>query len=380
MTASTKHGCVAAVAGVFLSSIGCESSAGAGYIAVMNVEALSGAQFPALTAADLDGDGDVDLAASGVGVTVLVGNGDGTFRSGASYDGDFVPDFVLASDFNGDGNADLMTAAGFAGIHVLLGQGAGAFGSPMMVDAGNSVVSPTLAAGDFDRNGTTDVAVASAYNFQLAVLSGNGDGTFQTPSEVVVPQRAGMAVVAADFNGDDKLDLAVRQDATDGVVVLLGQGDGTFPSQKDAPVSDHATAVFAVGDLNGDGLLDAAVAADFLDDTGVNVVCQLGALLGNGDGTFQAGGVVMLDSWGCRNLVAGDFNGDGKLDLAVVSDKTTILLGNGDGTFGRPIVNANVGGIDPHIAVAADFDGDGRSDLAFASGWDVRIILGRTVQ
>ncbi len=110
------------------------------------------------------------------------------------------------------------------------------------------------------------------------------------------------------------------------------------------------------GDFTGDGRLDLAVA-----NSGDNTVS---VLLGNGDGTFQPQ-VTYAVGWRPDAIVAGDFTGDGHLDLAVAnsSDNTvSVLLGNGDGTF-QPQVTYAVG-IDPDAIVAGDFTGDGRTDLA----------------
>ena len=168
------------------------------------------------------------------------------------------------------------------------------------------------------------------------------------------------AVVAADFNGDHKIDLAVATMGgfpNDQVVIYLNNGDGTFQPPKSFAVG---TAVFAMiaGDFNGDGKIDLI--------TGQTESKDLSVLMGNGDGTFQkavsypAGGAV-------GGLVAADFNGDGKLDIAVANQSPgslSILLGHGDGTFGaastQSLGMALVG------ITAADFNGDGKLDLAIA--------------
>jgi hypothetical protein len=141
---------------------------------------------------------------------------------------------------------------------------------------------------------------------------GKGDGTFTSaPGSPISLGTSLSAVVAADFNGDGKLDLAVTDSTTNTVTVLLGNGDGTFGPPSAISVGNGPVAIVA-GDFNSDGKLDLAVVND-LDGT-------VTLLLGNGDGTFaQAAGSPYAVGTGPSQIVAADFNGDGKLDLAVVT-------------------------------------------------------------
>jgi hypothetical protein len=164
-----------------------------------------------------------------------------------------------------------------------------------------------------------------------------------------------------DFNGDGKLDLAGV--ASYGFWVALGNGDGTFqPAQNFACGGPCGPGMVVVGDFNGDGVLDLAVAVeDDLNDYG-----RVWVLLGNGDGTFQSPLAVATGDDG-TSLAMGDFNGDGKLDLAVANeafDDVWVLLGNGDGTF-QPAQDFGVGGHAESVAVG-DFNGDSKLDMAVA--------------
>jgi hypothetical protein len=149
----------------------------------------------------------------------------------------------------------------------------------------------------------------------------------------------------------------------------LGNGDGTFRAAVNYDVGSLPSSA-AVGDFNGDGKLDVAVT-----NAGNN---NVSVLLGNGDGTLQAAANYGTGSE--PSFVAvGDFNGDGKLDLAVTnatSNNVSVLLGNGDGTF-RAAVNYSTG-LGPDSVVAGDFNGDGRLDLAVANGGSnsVGVLLG----
>ena len=148
----------------------------------------------------------------------------------------------------------------------------------------------------------------------------------------VGPQPYSVAV--GDFNHDGKPDMAVTIGGSDAVAILMGNGNGTFQPAVDYPVGGTPDSV-AVGDFNGDGKLDLAVANSASNTVSI--------LLGNGDGTFQPQ-VSYAVGMGASSVAVGDFNGDGKLDLAVANAGSialpriygttiSILLGNGDGTF-----------------------------------------------
>jgi len=135
----------------------------------------------------------------------------------------------------------------------------------------------------------------------------------------------------------------------------------------------------AVADVNGDGNPDLIVADRCQTaDSGCksNTGGEVGVLLGNGDGTFQTAVIYPTGAFEGRGVAVGDFNGDGKPDIAVASfclsstdcsssspGAVSILLGNGDGTFKTATVNGS-GGASAFNVVAADLDGDGKPDLA----------------
>ena len=178
-----------------------------------------------------------------------------------------------------------------------------------------------------------------------------------------------VAVAAADFDGDGKIDLAVVNsgDASvgddGGVSILLGNGDGTFRAAVNIPAGKSPVSI-AVADFNGDHRLDLAV-INF--DGGSGNVC---ILLGNGNGTFQSPADYAVAS-GPNVVAVADFNGDHKPDLVVSASSISVLLGNGDGTF-QSHVDLAFGG--RGIAVA-DFNDDGKDDLA-ALAFSTVIALG----
>ena len=319
---------------------------------------------------DFNGDGKPDLAIAGGNiVSVLLGNGDGTFQAPIEFPTGIGSARIVVGDFNGDGKLDLaVLALGGTTVSVHLGNGDGTFRAGPSYPAGVDLM--FIAVGDFNRDGKLDLVVANKGTFpnftdgSVLVLMGNGDGTFQ-PAVAYGPVVNPYSVAVGDFNGDGNLDLAVPNLGANngGVSVLLGNGDGTFQS---AVIYDAGVGCFwvAVGDFNGDGKPDLAVLGP--PDR---------VLLGNGDGTFQ--GAIQFDAAAVTpsSVVVGDFNGDGKLDLAVSnfangnspSGTIAVLLGNGDGTFQTAVTYGLGTNADPECVAVGDFNGDGKPDLAVAN-------------
>ena len=186
------------------------------------------------------------------------------------------------------------------------------------------------------------------------MLLGIGDSTFYNE---VFSSLPGGFVAVGDFNGDGRPDIAVTPFGTSGTVldVALGNGDGTFQAPVSYTVGTNPE-VMVVGDFNGDGKPDIAVVNNSSNTVSI--------LLGNGDATFQAAVSYPVGS-NPESISLGDFNGDGLPDLAVAnltSNNVSVLLGNGNGTF-QPASTYAAGSAPDAIAVA-DFNGDGRSDLA----------------
>ena len=341
------------------------------------VQNLAGSLPFGIVAGDFNGDGRTDLAVANFAsgdVSVLLGNGDGTFQNQGRYAVGLGPDAIVAGDFNGDGRTDLAVANGASSdVSVLLGNGDGTFQTPVRYAVGTEP--EALVAGDFNGDGCTDLAVANYGSNDVSVLLGNGDGTFQEQKTYLVGTEP-KAIVAGDFNGDGHTDLAVANNGDHDVSVLLNKGDGTgtFQDQMTYQVGNGPDAIVA-GDFTGHGRTDLAVANDASNDVSV--------LLNKGDGTGtfqdQVRYAVGTEPFA---LVAGDFNGDGHIDLAVAnatSNDVSVLLNKGDGTGTFQDQVRYAAGHGPIALVAGDFTGDGRTDLAVANalsgGSDVSVLL-----
>jgi len=336
-----------------------------------------------LAVGDFNGDGKPDLSITyTVRVFTLLGNGDGTFTQapGSPFLMQYPPwdtlptpyaGFVTVGDFDNSGKPGLAVAEYQSSeATILLGNGNGAFTPSSALVYIQNFPTVCLAPGDFNGDGNLDLAAAgNGGGLPVVVQLGYGDGAFNVVPSSPFGLSIGVSSLAVgDFNGDGKLDLALVSDGLQGgaagVTILLGNGDGTFTPSAASPIpAGNAPDAIAVADFNGDGKLDLAV----VNNGGNNI----SILLGNGDGTFtQSTGSPIPVGSQPLDIVVGDFTGSGKLDLAVAnlgSDTVTILLGNGDGTFAQAANSPVPVGKGPHSLAIADFNGSGRLGLAVAN-------------
>lgn len=340
-----------------------------------------------LAIGDLDGDSKLDLVVGGTFAALLRGDGHGGFGPPARLPVDL--ESVALGDFDADGRPDVLGVengvaySNFAGgsrgtVWLVPGAGAGTFGPARTIfDGTNEPLN--VAGGDVDADGLLDVVVAvntpgeagppcgancnpMNYPFSIAVLPGNGDGTFGTADYSVGGQPASVAI--GDVNEDGRPDLAVAMSDptsdTSAVSVMLGQAGGGFTAPVDYAAGFRCQDV-AIADLDGDGHADLVTANTFQASKSVSV------LLGRGDGSF-ASPVDHVIACSPLRLGVGDLNEDGHPDLVLSEGNcgVSVMRGDGSGGFGA---ETNLGiGFYAYAVAVSDLDADGHLDLAIAGG------------
>lgn len=296
--------------------------------------------------ADFNEDGKLDIAAADTDnnlVQIFSGAGDGTFTLGPSLTSGISEDEargILVSDFNHDGFPDIAVANlndGTQDVGILLNDGTGNFASVATYSLSNSFDDVGMAAGDLNKDGKLDLAVPLLDGGEVAILLGNGDGTFQAETDLTIPSNNPVGATIADFNGDGNLDIAVTaavRSTTQGLYVALGNGDGTFntpvfyaSTEQDQTFTLPYPQYIQAIDMDGDGKLDLVYTNSNYSTVGI--------VFGAGDGTFGAPVEFPAGQYAYGFAIA-DLNHDGTPDVVTGDDDfagVSVLFNlNGSGT------------------------------------------------
>jgi hypothetical protein len=303
---------------------------------------------------DFNRDGSLDLAVVGAGlpqccpsgpILILLGDGHGGFAppTNVSLPAGFNKSAVapmVAGDFNLDGKLDLVVG-GQGSLELLSGDGTGRFTAVRQVPVDGTVTQ--LVARDVNRDGKTDL-VALVQN-HVVVLLGDGSGNFTTSADIDAAENP-VKLAVADVNHDGKTDLLAVTRTSPGVSILLGDGTGGFGSPRHTNVPSGSPGDLVVADLNRDGNADVVATKNFATSFGAPSSSPGYFFAGDGQGNLAQPEVIPNAPVGA--LAVGDFNNDGRLDLAgettyssgptlePTSAAIRVLLGNGDGGFQTP--------------------------------------------
>jgi len=316
---------------------------------------------------DFNKDGNQDFAvAEDVGtdtVAIFLGNGSGGFAAPTRFAMGRDPDSLASGDLNGDGNPDLVVANGTnvsGRLSIALGNGTGGFGTPTNILNGTGNQIAAVAVGDVNGDTKPDILLSSSVSHSITVMLGNGSGSATFSKNVGSGGLVPIFLAMRDLNGDGKLDLVTANSGSDNVSVLLGDGAGDFGPAATFAIG-RGPRWIAVTDVNGDGKLDLAVTNAGTGEVSVMVVS---ILIGNGAGAFGPATSFSAPAEPPLSVAAADFNGDGKVDLAVSSVGIVVFSGDGAGGF-SPVAHFRNGGLSP---VVADFNEDGQPDLVVTNG------------
>jgi Ca2+-binding RTX toxin-like protein len=285
-----------------------------------------------------DGNTDLAVANCCSGdVSVLLGSGDGTFGGPTNYmlGGNGCPNpsptSVVVGFFNDDHHPDLAVANTVCNnVSVLLNNGDATFGTPTDFPVDEDVSPSQLATGDFNNDGNLDMVVASAdlQGSGASILLGHGDGTFSLGQEVGTAGDTPQAVAVGDFNDDTNGDLAFADDPSGPngqIAIVLGEGDGTFNQQRiiQYPVGSSTTSV-AVGDFNADAVRDLATTDDIATDNNGSPGL-VWVLPGVGDGTFNDNNTQSFPAHDAFAVTVGNFDSNVLPDMATADSDASLV-------------------------------------------------------
>jgi hypothetical protein len=374
------------------AATGCSAANfGAARTVDVNMDGRRGGLTTDLAIADFNGDGRADMAVSHQGqsgattnISVMLDDGAGGYTAAPPIIYWFGSTFyrMLTGDFNKDGKMDIAASGTLSEpfsqvVSINMGNGDGTFAASVNINiTAFGSVPYDLVSGDLNADGNLDLVTVTASTGGFTVLLGNGFGGFNIFGSFS-PGTNFDRIALGDFNQDAKQDLVITDSGDKRVLLLSGLGNGGFGALQAFSVPGTSGAITA-GDFNADGKPDVAVATYPIGGSSSNEDGNVAVLLGDGAGGF-APAVNYIVGKSPQDILTGDFDGDGKADLAIsniLSANIAVLSGDGAGAFRAPVYFDTAGA--PTALSAHDINADGRPDLAalFPFPDAVRLLFG----
>ncbi|MBL8209247.1 MAG: VCBS repeat-containing protein [Bryobacterales bacterium] len=344
---------------------------GAGQLLTARINDIGLNLQEAIQLSDANGDGVLDVIAGysdGFAISIARGRPDATVHTARVLPDSSLTN-VVTGDLNGDGVPDLAGAS--AGrLHILTGTGSGEFTATGVSIPGG------FALADLNSDGLTDILASSQGGTR--VYANRGGLRFEEVSLLPGESRfPNLDILATDLNGDGRIDLITN--STRGPSAWINQGGWRFAASVPMGNMGNVGGSLAAGDVNGDGRMDVVIS----QAGGFNYHPDaLLLLLGNGGGAFRPAVNIGIGS----GVTVGDFNGDGKLDIATMSPQTNfivhlsiaVLHGNGDGTFQPPVLRSigKMSGSGWAVLTSADLNADGVDDVIWGCYSQIALLLG----
>ena len=387
-----------------------------------------GANPKGLTIGDFNNDSRMDIITANSGtntVSYLAGNGAGSFAVAVNISVTINAIAVVSGDFDSNGKLDLAVvqqdlgyfsvANGIASI--LFGNGSGGFGTATNYSIGSATCakSTNINSTDINSDSKMDIVITNNITNEVSVLIGSTSGTFSPIANIGTGGASPSFVCFGDFDGDTKKDIAITNYASNNISILRGNGLGLFLKKNYALSSLNPKTVQSF-DFNGDGNMDILTSnnyyvpggsgndygnvsvlfgdgmgkfthqlnyntlgytsnisiADFNGDLKKDILFsyynspQIGVLLGNSFGIFSSPAIYSPIVLSTGKNKTGDFNMDGKTDVAITNfNNTSILLGLGTGSFAAAVNYPT--GTNPSDVAIGDYNNDGKQDLAITN-------------
>jgi hypothetical protein len=333
--------------------------------------------------ADFNRDSHLDIVVTNTNtanVGVFLGNGDGTFRDQVTYLTGAIgslPNFVIVADFNTDGYNDLaVTNYGTDEVAILFGDGNGSFELTRMYSTGMGSHPFGIAVADFNNDKHLEIDVTYWGTGYFGVLTQYYAAEFANQTTYLTGSAPNpYSIATGDFNNDNRSDVAVAISGTDNLGILLGLGNGTFGEQMMYLIGTNSRPQYVItGDINQDNYLDIVTVNSNRNTISV--------IMGYNNGTFAAQTIYSTgDGSRPSSIALGDLNNDHRLDFAIANagtDSIGILFGFDYASFQSQKTYSNGDSLAPNGIVINDFNNDHYLDVAivFRNSHNLDILFG----